>query len=620
MAKKLTRTQVEEAAAALVMLEKRQWEDATAFVTEKVAFRMRFLIRQLRKNYWGIFDSPNDPSTGRAKTWVPLSMATAENIVKSIDMDPKDIGFRAKNPNGYAITDITRSAVRDYLSKDNFGRKQDELERNLCIDGTVVWKTIETTDAKGKPKLITRNVDLLNIYIDPTEDTIQSAYRFTERSLMTPSAIEGMDGWYNTEDLTGSKALAKVDSQYRSVSVGTTGEFRDVWEMWGKIPKSLITFDQKDGKTEIDGHVVVSGLETGNGVTHLIEENTSGIKPYEECRYSKVANRWYGVGPLERIMWLQIWLNTIMNIRINRSYITQLGLYKIRKGSGITPAMLSRLSANGAVVVNSMDDMAPLETPSGDNSSYEDEKVISDWVQRVTGAYDMSVGEATPASTTATASALQDRNGKTGFTLIKEEMASFYKRWLDIHALPVIAKTITKGQLVRFSSDEDEFKDLIQKVIAFEANEKLDAALAKGYVPSEAVMLREIQSAEERIMKNKDFFIELVHEVIAEHLETDIVVGTAEFDEGVMAQNLISMLPMAPEYKTPIVNEVFDLMGLPKPKLPPQSAQPQPMMDAKGQPMNAQMGQPGNTPAQPNPGNLQQMVMGANTQQQLVNR
>ena len=111
-----------------------------------------------------------------------------------------------------------------------------------------------------------------------------------------------------------------------------------------------------------------------------------------------------------------------------------------------------------------------------------------------------------------------------------------------------------------------------------------------------------------------------MHEVIAEHLETDIVVGTAEFDEGVMAQNLISMLPMAPEYKTPIVNEVFDLMGLPKPKLPPQSAQPQPMVDAKGQPMNAPQGQPGNTPAQPNPQSLQQMVMGANTQQQMVNR
>lgn len=622
--KKLSQSEVELQAIAIVKNEKRQWDETVAFVTEKVAFRMRYLIRQLRKNYWGIFDSPNDPSTGRAKTWIPATMSVVENIVKSIDMDPKDIAFRATKPEGYSITDVTRAGVRDYLEKDNFARKQDELERNLCIDGTVVWKTIETTDSEGKPKLLTKNVDILNVYIDPTEDNIQDAYRFTERALLLPSDIAKMNGWINTETkdepLTGSTSLARIDSQYRAVSTGTTAEYRDVWEMWGKIPKSLVTRDSADECYEIDGHIVISGLEVGGPTMHLCEENSGGLKPYEECRYSKVANRWYGVGPAERIMWLQIWLNTIVNIRINRSYITQLGLYKIRKGSGITPAMLSRLSANGAVVVNSMDDMAPLETPSGDNSSYEDERVISDWFQKVTGAYDIAVGDSTPASSTATATALQDRNGKTGFTLVKEEMGIFYKNWMDRHALPVIAKTIVKGNLIRFSNDDEEFKDLMQKAIAAEANKKLDEAFAQGYVPSEAVMLRELQSAEEKVMKQRDFFVNLVEEIIAEHLETEVVIGNSDFDVGVMTQNLINMLPVAPEYKTPIINEIFDLMGLAKPKLPPQSAQQQQqMVGPNGQPMNAPQGQPGNTPPQGSPQSLQQMVTQGNVQPQMNN-
>lgn len=620
--KKISNDSVYDEAISIVRNEKRQWDEATAFVTEKVAFRMRYLIRQLRKNYWGIFDSPTDPSTGRQKTWVPLSMSVAENIVKSIDMDPKDITFRARKPEGYSITDVTRSKVRSELEKMNFGRKQDEAERNTCIDGTVVWKTIKGEDKDGKPTLTVKNVDLLNVYIDPTEDTIQSAYRFTERSLSTPSEVAKMDGWTGTDDIKGSTGLARIDSQYRAISTGTTAEYVDVWEMWGKIPKSFITRKDEDSEIEIDGHIVVSGLETSGPRCHLIEENQNkdGLKPYEEVRYSKVANRWYGVGPLERIMWLQIWLNTIVNIRINRSYITQLGLYKIRKGSGITPAMLSRLSANGAVVVNNMDDMAPLETPSGDNSSYEDERVINDWMQKVTGAYDIAVGNDTPASSTATATAIQNTNGKSGFTLVKEEFAQFYKNLINRHWLPIIADMLTEGELLRFSDSDETFKDVVQKAVAHNANEALDKAFASGYIPSEAVMIRELQSAEEKAIKQKDFIVKNVHKIVAEHLDTDVICGTSDIDPNVMIQQLTSMLPLAPEYKTPIINEVFDLMGLPKPKLPPQSAQPQPMVDANGKPMNAQMGQSGNMPPVATPQSMQQQMMGANTQQQAVNR
>ena len=51
-------------AIALVEGEKQMWENATVFVTDKIAFNIRNLIRALRKNYWGIFDSPLDPVTG----------------------------------------------------------------------------------------------------------------------------------------------------------------------------------------------------------------------------------------------------------------------------------------------------------------------------------------------------------------------------------------------------------------------------------------------------------------------------------------------------------------------------------------------------------------------------
>ena len=66
---------IEAEALALINSERRSYEDAVAFVTDRVAFNMRNLIRVLRKNYWGIFNEPVDKVTGRKKIWVPFTQS-----------------------------------------------------------------------------------------------------------------------------------------------------------------------------------------------------------------------------------------------------------------------------------------------------------------------------------------------------------------------------------------------------------------------------------------------------------------------------------------------------------------------------------------------------------------
>ena len=94
---------------------------------------------------------------------------------------------------------------------------------------------------------------------------------------------------------------------------------------------------------------------------------------------------------------LQEYFNTVVNTRINRHYVSQLGLFKIKKGKGITPQMLSKLSANGAVQVTDMDDIEPLQTPADDGTSYQDEEVIKYWSQQITSAMPISNGDIMPA-------------------------------------------------------------------------------------------------------------------------------------------------------------------------------------------------------------------------------
>lgn len=598
MAKKKTKLQeeIENAAIAIVDRERTNWEEAVYFVTPNVGFRMRQLIRILRKNYWGVFDKPIDSQTGREKVWIGLAMSIAETWLKNIDLDQKDIGFIARNPNGYDITELTRLVVRDYLDRQYFGEVLDKDERQLCIDGTLVWKTWQE-GPDSKPVMKRRTVDLLNVYIDPGEEDIQSAYRFTERAILLPDQIMAMTGWMNTslDDLTTSKNLSRNDGNRRANS-GTlmTGGYRDTWEMWGKIPRWLTTGDKKteDAMEEIDGQIVVSGFEAGGPVCHLIKENKKAdffgnvIKPYEEVRAAKVTNRWYGLGPIERILSLQEYLNTTVNIRINRGYVSQLGLFKIKKGKGITAQMLSRLPVNGAIQVSDMDDIQNLTVNEAGPTSYKDEEVIKYWAQQVSSAFPISTGEIMPASASATASSIASSSSKNAYTMFKENFGSFLERWVDRQALPIIAKTVDVGCIVRLSNDDEKFKSLVETIALNNVAEALEKS---NMVPSEEELIAVLAAEEEKLRKKPQIFIKNLQKDIADGLDTKVHITNEDLDTGVTIQNLLQMMQLEQQDPAAMLEtkkQIYDLMGLdmPKPKL-------------QGQ----QMQQPGNVPLAPIP-------------------
>lgn len=574
--RKLSNKTLEERAIALVRNERTKWETATAFITDRVSFKMRQLIRILRKNYYGIFDQAKDEFTQLEKIWYPITEINVEAVVKNIDLDQKDIMFKSKGPDGYEMTELTRAAVKDKLSRMYFGQKLDDFERMLCIDGTAVWKTWEE-DGKMRVEL----VDLLNIYLDPTTPSIQEAYRFTERSLMFPDQIASMD-WMNNKGIVPAEGIRRVDPLWggnaTAGSMVSNVKMVDVYEMWGMIPLSLITGLTEDDDTEVPGRLVVSGLDTpGKERCHLIERNLKvtaegdALKPYEEAWFTRVPNRWYGRGVAEKLLTLQIYANIVFNVRINRSRIAQLGLFKIRKGAGITPQMLSRLPSNGAITLNSLDDLQQLEVQEVGATSYKDEDVINALSERLTNAFEVVTGESMPSSTPATNAVLQDRNAKSAFSVIKDGVAMFLTRWMDRHALPIIAKELTAGEIVRFAGDDDTFKGIVDRVVKYQAKEALDKAFAKGYLPSDQEIQMEVQNASNRMHKS-DVFIELIEDIIANQYDTQVIVSNEEIDLAVTTQNLIGMLNYAPQYSEDIIKQVFDLMGLPIPK---QNQQPQ---------------------------------------------
>lgn len=562
--KTFSKDEIYQEAIQIVDGERENWEDAVVWVTDKVGFKMRDLIRTCRKNYWGVFDEPVDSRTGREKVWTGITMSTVEDIVKNIDMDAKDVNFKARYPEGEHITEIVRGVAQEKMDKMMFGELLDADERVLGIDGTFVWKTWR----EGK-HLRRASVDLLNFYIDPQARSIQDALRVTERCISTPDAVRNMNGWYNLDNLKGSVSLNANDGDTGAMMAQnkTVGEL-DVWETWGLIPEYLVTRNKKDTNM-IEGHIVVSGLQAGKPTCHLIERNKKvdyngkSVKPYEECRYATVQGRWYGVGPAERLLALQEYLNTVVNIRINRSYVSQLGLFKIRKGQGITPAILAKLPSNGAISVNQMDDIEQFQIQGPDQTSYKDEEVIRSWAQRLTQAYDITAGETMPASATATSSAITNANAKTGFSMPKDAIGFFVERWMDKHALPIWAESVSVGDVVRISGDA--LDEVIERVVASKAASILEEMRGQNLVPSKQAFDDANKQAADILKKKGSMFIELLQDIIAKNVETRVYMTNEKLDVPVTVQNLLTLLQVAPEYRDDTVKEVFDLLGLRRP-------------------------------------------------------
>lgn len=568
MAKKI-KVDIEAEALSLVNNFVTTWKDATIDITSRVRLDVRKLIEKCRKNYYGVFDSPYDSQTGREKTFIPLTETTVESIVKNIDMDAKDINFRKSKTglsSGTSDVDnakLVRQYIKDYLYDTNFGQRLDETERQLAIDGTRVWKTLKN----GNKDPETMDVELLNFYIDPTAKSIQDTPAVVERLIVTCEEFEKNKDYINQELAVESSTLHPYDPDLTN----QTGDrkYVELWEYYGKMPKSLMTGSEKDKEEEVDGHIVIS-----KAAVHLVELNTNKdgkgnvVKPYEEAWYIKVAGRWYGKGVAEMLLPLQVYLNTIVNIRITRSYLSQMGLFKIRKGAGITPQMLSRLAVNGGIEVNQQDDIEQFVMNESSSASYNDEANIWSWTQRLTSTYEIATGEKLPSGTTATVGSIQSNSAMSQFVLIKEGIGHFLQRWMDRHILPNCK--IKKGYLMWLSDlEESEYTQLIENIV----NNQVARKAKEGKYRSMQEAMFDKQALIGVYSSDKNIPVSIDEDIKLSDFECKVVITNEDLDTGVMVNNLIQMMSYAPQYADVAARSALDLMGISLPSAKPNNQQ-----------------------------------------------
>lgn len=537
-------------ALAQVNSELRAYWPPLAFVARGVSFDMQLVINRARKNYFGIFEEPKDPITKQDKTFVPLSEATVETIVKDSDIDTKDIQLFPKKQEDLLGTKILRQLVQWILEKIEMGQLLNDLIRTMVIDGTVVLKTYKGFSKDFKKKVTkVKIVDLLNFYIDPAADSIQEAESVIERVIMYPDELEKFkkEGWKNTEGITTNYSTNKTPDTYVFGQSNLPNIV--VFERWGKIKESwLHEFEGKEHKGEdhwIEGVVIGSGQGTSITATklHFVGENKKGMKPYEEGWYRRMRNRWHGRGPVEQLFMLQEYVNAIFNIRKNNAFILQNGIFLVRKGSGITPQMISSIAAGGTIPVTGLDtDIKQLPVQDVRQSSYKDEEVATNWARGV------SMGFLNPAtvapSAPATLGIISQQQTRDVFDLIREGLGFLIERLLQNHAIPSFLEDLESDEIIRIVGSRKDLEDLDEIYVEMKANAAAIKYLDKeGFWPEETEIETEKEKLRNELKKlGSARFIEYKKSFFDFEYDVKFEVTSEGLDKAVLVQQLRDMV------------------------------------------------------------------------------
>ena len=554
-------TDLEQKVISIIQQEKTAWEWGDVWVTDKTHYRMREIIQKARKNYLGIFTHPQDEVTGRDKYFVPLTEDMTETIVKNIDLDSVDINIRSTNPEGYGAANILRYLVGYFMRRNYFGEVLNEMLRLFTIDGTVILKNIKNYDKKLQKQVVKSFiVDRTNFYIDPSAKNIQEAGAVIERNILLKSEIRNYP-WKNKEYITETPMPSRLNNLI-GAQQKTPVPYVEVYERWGELPIG------KNGEW-IPAVAIVSNIDT-NPVVHVMKP-TDGVKPYEECRFRRIFGRWDGRGIGEMLIPLQRYINETVNLRINAARIAQLGLFKIRKGSGITRQLLKSLISGGAIPVSRMEDIQELRTPEIKASSYEDEQKTYTWAQRVTGAWDVATGTNLPASKAATAAIIQEKAAKSGFKLLQQNFGMFLSRVFERHIIPLLIDNLKLSDVISIVGSPKEIKELDDNYINYGVKQFYVNYVAKNHSIPTAEMVDNYRQLQQQILDKmgKTRYLSNLKEVLRGwKYEVEVFVTGESFNKAVVVRQLndlllnYSKLPGTNIDIDAVFKEILDLMGI----------------------------------------------------------
>lgn len=556
----MTKQEIQRQAIITLINFIRKHEDGNFQISRGKTMRTRFMLDTIRENYFGAFKRDTD-LVGQQKIFYPLTEALVWENVKNIDLDTKDINTKADNPSQYGLAVIVRNMVRDWMEKNQYGEQINDDLMYFALDGHLVKKkTLAIDEQTGKTELRTDRVDLRNIFKDMSGGSLQKD-NFIERSIQDVSYLkETYKGkWINLDKLKGANNVPEIHNEDKGEE--SVSPEIDLYECYIKIPKSWITGTGSD-EEYVNGRIIASGLVSGSPLVHRIEE-WNKLRPYEEAKFEEAPGRWLGRGIGEKSLYLQLYLNTIYNVRRNNNLALMNQLFQFREGAGITPEKMSKLVAGGAIGVQNIGDIARIDTSNVNfNESINEEQNVLSIANRLASSQEASTGEALPASTPATNAIIQSRAIKTSFQLRQERFGLFQSNLFKRQLLPDFYKIYKKEDALRLVGEEETEK-LKRKLTKYYTNQFISQG--KSITPQQRDAIE--AKVKEQLDERDDLWLGLEDLKDADKIDISFYVTDETFDKGTVLQNLQQVMANYNQFAQDpnakgILRSIYDLLGL----------------------------------------------------------
>ncbi|OQA71206.1 MAG: hypothetical protein BWY34_00066 [Parcubacteria group bacterium ADurb.Bin247] len=252
-------------------------------------------------------------------------------------------------------------------------------------------------------------------------------------------------------------------------------------------------------------------------------------------------------------------------------------LFQFREGSGVTPDKISKLLAGGAIGVQTIGDIARIDTRNINfNESISEEQNAISVANRLASSQEASTGEALPSSTPATNAIIQARAVKTSFQLRQEKFGLYLSKLFKRQLLPDFWRIYKKSDILRLMGEEETNK-IKRKLTKYYTDKFITE---RGQItPQEADRIAE--EVKKQIQEREDLWIELDDLKDVDKLDISFYITDETFDKATILQNLQQVLIAykglaTDENSMVILRNMFDIMGLDSETLMNQMAISQP--------------------------------------------
>jgi len=565
-------TRIEEQVISTIKSFITQTENLQTFVTPEVSYNMREVIKKCRRNYYGIFEDSAVDHLGQEKIWSHITQSIVEAEVKNTDVDPKDVDTESDVPSKNGIAALIRVLLRRWMRQAEFGGEMDDDLRNRAIDGHIIRKAVEKYDTELKQSMIsTREVDLLRVFIDGNAKSLHSSPFAEQAILSVPEIMRDYKSWINLKYLQGKSQVRNFSTDWTQTNYASPVPMAEIYEYHADIPTWWVDGkeDSWDGSYKL-GMVIMSNIYD-SPVVHKVMFNMKGRKPYEESRLIKVPNRYIGMGRAEQIFGYQLYFNILFNTRRVNQLLSANQLFTFRKGVGITAQMLAKIMTGGAIPRIDADDVTRLDTRDYSfMDSINEQRSLTDDVQRLTDQNDVALGGQLPSSTPATIGVLQERSQGRGSELKKESFGRYLENLFNRHIIPSLKKNLKKGDVLSIKEDPS----LLRKLDECMVNYYVNTELLKEYEQGNYIMPEQIEMEKQRLTQ---MFASMGQqrwtEIMDEYLDTNEVAVTVNVSEEFTDKNakmkalqdfIFGVSKAFPEYDVSDgLNAMVDLLELP---------------------------------------------------------